>query len=147
MTREGLIKAYKRSTGGRVNYLGKERVGDAEIPLTLPVEINQREIDRYKNNGLANIQIPMTNYAQMSFILDFEKLDKNNKVRQIWMNQGGKTLTIYISNGRNVARENAVDIEEERHLEGLLVGTKPLSRVQAQAQYTTRLIPLYSEDK
>ena len=146
MTRTALINAYQKTTGHRgISASSKERQNGAEIPGVVAIGINQREIDRYDEHGLAKIKIPVGNFAQVAFIIDTDPLKKLSTIQETWLKQAPETLTLYISCGVQIAKENASGIRLDRALEGLLLRTVALSRTATPANYKAEVIPLYGE--
>lgn len=146
MTREALSAAYQRTTGRRINRNGsKERQAAIEIIGVTPVVISQWELKRYNSHGLANIKIPMDNFAQVTFIIDTEPLTKISTILEAWLKQSPETLTLHLSGGLNISKENALDIRSDMKLEGILINTTALGRTTNSSQYKAEAIPLYGK--
>ncbi len=146
MTRTALVSAYQKTTGRRIISAGtRERQSAAEIPGVVRVEINKIQLERYYRHGMVNVEIPTDNFAQVAFIVDTDPLSQVSPVQKAWFVEGPNILTLHLSQGSQISKENAIEISQDKKLEGLLIMITSLGRTTTAAKYRTKAIPLYAE--
>lgn len=150
--REQLYNALLKS--GKINQTGSPfgankhgRTSDQarEVLGTFVKSAGDLSTERYRRHGLAKIEVPI-NFTTVTFFIDTEPLNKISTPKAAWIDiQLPDRITIAISSGKQKSKDNALEFDESRTLEGLDVTITPKSRTQVPSQYGANINPVYSD--